>query len=55
MAIVLNDQHDGFDQVEVVAIPQIGRDDPPPADQPAVRRHRHGAAAADGFGSRTKW
>jgi hypothetical protein len=37
-------------QVEVVAIPQIGRDDPPPPDQPAARRRRPG-----GFGSRAWW
>jgi hypothetical protein len=36
---VLGEGHGGWlDQLEVVAVPQIGLDDPPPADQLAILR-----------------
>src|SRR6516164_2396361 len=41
-----------FDEIEVVAIPQIGLDDPPPANQLAGRAG-HGDAAMS-LGARTK-
>ncbi|MGO4740322.1 hypothetical protein AB4099_27525 [Bosea sp. 2KB_26] len=41
------------DQVEIAAIPQIGVDDPPTADQLAVRWHTH-LDAAMSFGNRTR-
>jgi hypothetical protein len=42
-----------LDQIEVVAIPQIGLDDPPPADQFTARSGAH-VAAAISFGARTR-
>jgi hypothetical protein len=42
-----------FDHVEVAAIPQIGLDNPPAADQLACRRPGHGTAAKS-LGVRTK-
>lgn len=36
VAVVVDDQHGGLDEVEVVPIPEVGLDDPPPPDQPAV-------------------
>ena len=44
----------GDDQVEVVTIPQVGFDDPPAADEPAVHRRRHVGAPANSLGSRTR-
>jgi hypothetical protein len=48
--------HGGFDQVEVGTIPQIGLDDPPPANQSAVHRDGHSEAplVASSFGSRCR-
>src|SRR3546814_6632288 len=54
MAVVLDDQHGGLDEVEVVTIPQIGLDDPPAADQLAIHRCRHGAGSASSLGNRTR-
>jgi hypothetical protein len=52
---VRSEGHDGGgDQVEVVTIPQVGLDDPPAADEPAVHRHRHREAPAKSLGSRTR-
>jgi hypothetical protein len=48
------DGHHGLDQVEVGAIPQVGLDDPPAADEPAAHRRRHGEAPANSLGSRTR-
>lgn len=55
LALVVGaDDDDGRrDQVEIVAIPQIGLDDPPTADQLAVRRHTH-LDAAMSLGNRTR-
>ena len=47
-------QHGGPAEVEIVALPEVGRDDPPPADQPAAHRGGHGEASARSFGSRTR-
>ena len=43
----------GIDKVEMIAIPKIGLDDPPAADQLAVRRRTH-VGAASNFGNRTR-
>jgi hypothetical protein len=55
-AVAPDGHHGGFDQVEVGTIPQIGLDDPPPANQLAVHRDAHGEASlvASSFGSRTR-
>ncbi len=47
-------QHGGPAEVELVALPKVGRDDPPPAGQPAAHRGGHGEAPASSFGSRTR-
>ena len=44
----------GLDEVEVIAIPQIGLDDPPGADQGAWMIPCHGGAPASNPGSRTR-
>jgi hypothetical protein len=41
-----------LDEIEVVAIPKIGLNDPPPADQLTASRGAH--AAAINFGKRTR-
>ena len=41
-------------EVEMAALPKIGRDDPPAADDPAPHRHAHGEASGRSFGSRTR-
>jgi hypothetical protein len=41
-----------LDQIEVVAIPQIGLDDPPPADQLTARGGAH-VVTTISFGART--
>lgn len=46
VSVVFNGQAGRFDEVEVVAIPQIGFDDPPVADQGACALACHGGAAA---------
>src|SRR3546814_6171570 len=46
VAVGLDDQHGGLDQVQVVAVPDVGLDDPPAADQLAVHRRVHGGASA---------
>ena len=43
----------GLDQVEIVAVPQIGFDDPPLADQRVGGRRSCGPSAIS-FGSRTR-
>ena len=40
-------------EVEIVAIPDVGLDDPPAADELAVRRRVH-AEASKSFGSRAR-
>jgi hypothetical protein len=53
-AAILAKAHIGrLDQIEVVAIPQIRLDDPPPADQFTARGGAH-VAAAISFGARTR-
>ena len=42
-----------LDQIEIVAIPEIGLDDPPPADQFTARGGAH-IVAAISFGARTR-
>jgi hypothetical protein len=41
-------------EVEVASLPEVRRDDPPAADQPAIHRGAHGEAPAKSFGSRTR-
>ena len=43
----------GPQRVEVIAIPEVGLDDPPAADQAAVGRRLH-AGAPRSFGSRAR-
>ena len=53
-AAVLGKGHVGrLDQIEVVAIPQIGLNDAPPAEQLTARGGIH-VAAAISFGARTR-
>ena len=54
MAVGLDDHHGGLDQVQVVAVPGVGLDDPPAADQLAAHRCAHGGASASSLGSRTR-
>jgi hypothetical protein len=54
MAVRSDGHGGGRDQVEVVTIPQVGLDDPPAADDPAVHRRRHGEAPASSRRSRTR-
>jgi hypothetical protein len=44
----------GLDQVEIVAVPQIGFDDAPFADQRVGGHPAHAGASANSFGSRTR-
>src|SRR3546814_6989296 len=46
MTIGPNGHRGGLDQVEVVALPEVSLDDPPPANELAVARPGHGDAPA---------
>lgn len=52
-AVGCDDQRGGLDQVEMVALPDVGLDDPPPADQPTAHWGGHGDAPKS-FGNRTR-
>lgn len=54
MPIGADVEHGRPAEVEVAAIPELGRDDPPAADQPASHRSAHGEASASSFGKRTR-
>ena len=54
VAVGLDDDHGRLGQVEMVAVPYIGLDDPPPADQLTVHGCAHGGASASSLGSRTR-
>ena len=54
VAVGLDDDHGRLDQVEMVAVPYIGLDDPPPADQLTVHGCANGGASASSLGSRTR-
>jgi hypothetical protein len=53
VAVGSDQHHCRLDQIEMAAIPKIGLDDPPAADQAAVRGGAHGDAAIS-FGNRTR-
>jgi hypothetical protein len=44
----------GLDQVEIVAVPQVGFDDPPRADERVGGGPAHAGASANSFGKRTR-
>ena len=52
-SVGLDAQHGEFDQVQVVAVPDVGLDDPLAADQLAVHGCAHGGVSASSLGSRT--
>ena len=54
VAVGPNVEHGRPGEVEMAALPEIGRDDAPAADQLAIHRRAHGEAPARSFGKRTR-
>src|SRR5690606_12348130 len=54
MPVGTDDQHGRSAEVEMAPLPEVGRDDPPAADQLAIHRRAHGGAPARSFGRRTR-
>ncbi len=54
MAVGADDHHRGLDEVEMVALPDVGLDDPPAADHAAPDRCGHRNGSASSFGIRMR-